>query len=280
MPGTRTGWLGVWDCSSGALPGSTRQAVAARPSGKSIRVGRLYLPGASPEIDRAVDRALLAAGFEVVTLGEAFREAWKQAEKDGNTVAATGIWLQNREIEDQPEVSARAKATFLLGKNGYPDDYRKALRNKAAWQRTLRRVFGEVDFIALPTLQNPPPSITLLGNTLLLEAAVLAIQNTMPVNFAGNPALAIPVPLETGAAAAGEGRPAGQPPTRRPKALRGRTPERRPAHRGGRAVRPGIRVSGVNTIAERSDGISSRERKPECRNTLDEHAESTQNPAK
>ena len=176
--------------------GKYANAMAARPTGKSIRVGRLYLPGASAQIDGAVDHALRAAGFEVVTLSEVFRDEWKQAEKDGMTIAEAGIWIHNRQYEDSPDVSARAKATLLLGKTGYPDDYRAAIRNKAAWQRTLRRVFREVDFIALPTLQARPPSIKLFGDSLLLEAAVLSIQNTMPVNFAGNPALAIPVPLE------------------------------------------------------------------------------------
>jgi len=176
--------------------GKYAKAKGAQPTGKSIRVGRLYLLGASAEIDGAVDHALRAAGFEVVTLSDAFRDEWKQAEKDGMTVAEAGIWIQNRKYENDPDVSMRTKTAMRLGKTAYPDAYREAVRKKAAWQRTLRRVFQEVDFIALPTLQTRPPSIKLFGDSLLLEGAVLSIQNTVPVNFGGNPALAIPVPLE------------------------------------------------------------------------------------
>ena len=204
--------------------GKYTEAVGARPSGKSIRVGRLYLPGASPEIDRAVDHALFAAGFEVVRLNEVFRDEWKQAEEDGNTVAEAGLWLQNRKFEDHPDVSARAKATLFLGKTGY-----RQLPEGAPQQGNVaanaRRVFGEVDFIALPTLQGQPPSIKLFGDSLLLEAAVLAIQNTMPGQFRRKSG-----PRDSrapGARTPEEGQEsfADQPPTGRPDAFRGGTPE-------------------------------------------------------
>jgi Asp-tRNA(Asn)/Glu-tRNA(Gln) amidotransferase A subunit family amidase len=40
-----------------------------------------------------------------------------------------------------------------------------------------------------------PPTIPEIGNIALLEARVLIMQNTVPVNYAGNPALAIPIPV-------------------------------------------------------------------------------------
>jgi Asp-tRNA(Asn)/Glu-tRNA(Gln) amidotransferase A subunit family amidase len=52
-----------------------------------------------------------------------------------------------------------------------------------------------VDFIALPTLQTLPLRIPLVGSSAALEARMLALQNTSAVNFAGNPALAIPIPV-------------------------------------------------------------------------------------
>jgi Asp-tRNA(Asn)/Glu-tRNA(Gln) amidotransferase A subunit family amidase len=52
-----------------------------------------------------------------------------------------------------------------------------------------------VDFIALPTLQTPPPPIPLNWKIGLLEAQMLQLQNTVAVNFAGNPAVALPIPL-------------------------------------------------------------------------------------
>ena len=52
-----------------------------------------------------------------------------------------------------------------------------------------------MDFIALPTLQKLPPTIPFIGNIGLLEARILNLQNTAAVNFAGNPALAVPIPV-------------------------------------------------------------------------------------
>ncbi len=48
--------------------GKYQAAVAAKPSAKTIRVGRLYLSGTDPAIDQAVDAAIAAAGFQVVEL--------------------------------------------------------------------------------------------------------------------------------------------------------------------------------------------------------------------
>jgi amidase len=74
--------------------------------------------------------------------------------------------------------------------------YDEALAWKTTWQRTLNRKFLQVDFIALPTLKGPPLRIPFIGKTAVFEALVLGYQNTVPVNYAGNPAVAIPIPLE------------------------------------------------------------------------------------
>ncbi|HYF33922.1 MAG TPA: amidase, partial [Prosthecobacter sp.] len=68
-------------------------AMKARPDAKSIRIGRLYLEDTHKSVDRAVDRALTAAGFQVVTLDPAFVAKWQQAKKDGNTLAAAASWV-------------------------------------------------------------------------------------------------------------------------------------------------------------------------------------------
>ena len=53
-----------------------------------------------------------------------------------------------------------------------------------------------MDFIALPTLQKSPPVLPIIHLQLgILEALVLGMQNTVAVNFGGNPALAMPVPV-------------------------------------------------------------------------------------
>ncbi len=173
------------------------KAVAAKPSAKQIKIGRLYLSGTDPQIDKAIDDALTKAGFQVVALDQTFKSEWDQAETDGNTMAAAGAWISKRRYLSKWGVRARTKAVILLGRLLYPGRYRRALERRPEWEHALHHVFQTVDFIALPTVQARPPTISWFwfGKRAVLEARVLNVQNTVAVNFAGNPALAVPVPL-------------------------------------------------------------------------------------
>jgi amidase len=173
-----------------------RRAIAAKPSAKKIRIGRLYLDGTDPKIDKAIDEALSRAQFQVVKLDQRFKTKWGRAKSDGNTVAAAGAWINDRGYLARPGVRPRTIAAIVLGRVLYPAQYRAALQRRAQWEHALGEVFKKVDFIALPTLQALPPAIPPIGRIVLLEARVLVMQNTVPVNFAGNPALAIPIPVD------------------------------------------------------------------------------------
>lgn len=176
----------------GGFSGRYSAARSSKPTGSSIRVGRLRLQGTDPEIDKAIDEALAKAGFQVVELDEQFRQRWEQAKADGNTVAAAGVGRTNAAYQLAPGVSARTKTIIAAG--AVTAD-RGALSRRGAWQRALDNVFQRVDMIALPTLQTLPPGMPLLNLRLgVLDARVLQIQNTVAVNYAGNPALAMPIP--------------------------------------------------------------------------------------
>lgn len=179
---------------------SSRYAAAqsAKTTGNQIRVGRVRLPGTHENVDRAIDRALEKAGFQVVELGEDFVKAWEKATEDGNTVAAAGAWMSDRKYRDKPGIATRTKSAILVGGIAYRRQYFPALGRKKAWQNTLRDVFAKVDLIALPTLKTTPPIMPPDLKIGLMEARVLGLQNTVAVNFAGNPALAMPVPLRSG----------------------------------------------------------------------------------
>jgi len=170
-------------------------AVAAQPSARKIRIGRLYLSGTDSRIDKAVDNALAQGRFQVVTLDQSFKKKWDLAKTDGNTVAAAGAWISDRKYSNKVGVRFRTMAAIVLGRVLYPAKYRDALRRRASWQHALDKIFEKVDFIALPTLQGLPPTIPFIGKMALLEARVLILQNTVAVNLAGNPALAIPIPI-------------------------------------------------------------------------------------
>ena len=171
-----------------------RAAVAANSRPRQLKIGRLYLSGTDPKIDEAVDAALKAASFNVVVLHPSFESKWNQADADAKTVAATGAWLYDLQFSGSSEVNATTKAIFLLGKIRYPNAYQEALKRKPAWQSCLRDILKRVDFVALPTLKALPPKLS-GGGSPAAEAKVAAMQNTAAVNLAGNPALALPIPI-------------------------------------------------------------------------------------
>src|SRR4030095_10795103 len=169
--------------------------AAAKPSGKSIRIGRLNLKNTYPRIDDAVDDALTKAGFQVIRLGDDFRKKWEQATLDGDNVAATGAWLNDGKYRLKIGVSNRAKSVIGVGQISYQTTCRSALPRRDDWQGTLRNVFKRVDFIAMPTMKSTPSAIPPNFGYGVLEAVMLKLQNTVAVNYAGNPALAMPVPM-------------------------------------------------------------------------------------
>ena len=170
-------------------------AVAAKPSAKDIRIGRLYIDGTDPAIDKALDDALAAKRFKVIKLDQAFKAKWEQAQKDGKTVAFADVWFNDQKYTDKKGVRGTTKTVINLGKLEYTNNYKNALKRQAAWQYDLRQVFKKVDFIALPTLQKLPPKFPFYGRTVVFELMVFNMQNTVAVNFAGNPALAMPIPM-------------------------------------------------------------------------------------
>jgi Asp-tRNA(Asn)/Glu-tRNA(Gln) amidotransferase A subunit family amidase len=179
-------------------PGFASRYAAAQsemPSPHRIRVGRLILKGTDPKIDAAVDAALAKTGFQVIHLSDRFRDQWDQAKKDGDTIAAVGIWLNYQKYGNDGDISGRTKSGILLGRLDYGDRYRQALARQRAWQHDLRAALAKVDFIALPTMQNIPPHMTLNFRVGVMDERVLGMQNTVPVNVAGNPAIAVPIPL-------------------------------------------------------------------------------------
>lgn len=174
------------------------EAVAANSTAQKIRIGRLILKDTDPKIDQAVDEALEKTGFQVILLDDSFSEEWERATKDGNTIATAGAWISDKRFRHALGVSARAKSAILAGRMLYPTVYKEAVARQADWQNSLKELFKKVDFIALPTVQTEPPVIPPNLKIGILEAQVLKLQNTVAVNFAGNPAVALPIPLHGG----------------------------------------------------------------------------------
>jgi amidase len=176
------------------------RAKAAKPSARQIRIGLLRVPDTDPAADRAIQARLAERGFQVVPLGEEFLKEWEQAQRDGNLVAAAASWYNNQRIRREQGVGWRARIAIWFGdlvfSSRYSDEAKRqqAIARRDGWRNTLRKTFREVDAIALPVLRKAP----LKRNwflTGIFEARFLKIQNTVAVNYAGVPALALPIPL-------------------------------------------------------------------------------------
>jgi len=175
--------------------GEYAEAVADHPSARHIRVGRLYLSGTDPAIDKAIDDELLAKHFKIIKLDNDFKAKWAQAEDDGTTIALGDAWVNDQQYADKAGVNHITKLVIGQGGRDFANGYPAAVKRKAAWQRELRRVFTKVDFIAVSTLQSLPPRFPFWGSSVVFEWLVFNSQNTVGVNFAGNPALAIPIKM-------------------------------------------------------------------------------------
>src|SRR4029078_8246236 len=157
----------------------------------------MYIEGTGPGIYKALQRVLQRAGFKVLRLSSAFTEAWNQATKNAHGVAVADGYNSNSYLLKKRGVTGTTKTALLLGDlRSDSKAYDKAIQERPQWQRQLRHVFKSVDFIALPTLKSPPLNIPLWGRFATFEARALGMQNTVAVNYAGNPAVALPIPLE------------------------------------------------------------------------------------
>jgi amidase len=155
------------------------------------RVARLRRP-ADPVIDAAVDAALAATGWDVTDLelpawdGD---DAWTAA----MLVLAEGWAADGHLIEKYPEkVSPAATARLGMGRDLDANVITAAHAGAQRWRETVTNLFDRFELLALPTLPAFPPTVKDAGDD--TEMA----RNNLPVNVAGVPALAMPVPTPGG----------------------------------------------------------------------------------
>jgi len=149
-------------------------------------VGRLAID-ADPEIDAAIDGALRTAGFEVQPVRIPDLDAVIAASM---TVLNAAAWATNADLVRTSADLIGADVRMRLRQSSAitEADLAAARVTVAGWQATLEDLWRRVDMLAAPSLLGFPP---------LLEdaAAMFAIRGlTSPVNVAGVPALAMPVP--------------------------------------------------------------------------------------
>jgi amidase len=130
-----------------------------------------------------------------VKLDERFRQKWAQADADGETIAIFDAWANDAKYLSKSGIGSTTRTVVSSGAAITQAGYDAALKRKKAWQRDLARVFQKVDFIATPTLQILPPRWHWYGSSVVREKLIFDAQNTVGINFSGNPALAIPIAM-------------------------------------------------------------------------------------
>lgn len=161
-------------------PGFTVAADAPRT------VGRLAID-ADPEIDAAIDGALRTAGFDVQPVRVPDVEEIIAASM---TVLNAAAWATNAELvrTAADRIGTDVRDRLRQASTITEADLAAASATVAQWQQTLEDIWRRVDVLAVPALLGFPP---------LLDDAqdMFAIRGlTSPVNVAGVPALAMPVP--------------------------------------------------------------------------------------
>jgi amidase len=165
-------------------PGFLVGAVPAR------RLGRIRPAGITvdPVIDAAVDAVLARSGLEVTEIAlPDWLDAWHASEPIIGAEAAEVDGHLLAQPEARAKLSAPVLARLEKGAAQAAGQLRPARAFRESWRGALARAFRELDLLVLPTVPFfAPPLAQAHGPGYTAY--------TMPVNMAGFPALALPVP--------------------------------------------------------------------------------------
>ncbi|MHB8328095.1 MAG: amidase [Acidimicrobiales bacterium] len=154
---------------------------------RRLRVGRLR-PDADPRIDAAVDAALGATEWEVV---EVELPEWEQVTGVCGLLLVAEAWATDGDLvrRHADNIGADVLSRLRMGDAVDAETMSAGRTAQQRWRACLDGAFNRVDLLVIPTLSIFPP---LLGN----GEELLMARCTLPVNLAGVPALALPVPSD------------------------------------------------------------------------------------
>jgi amidase len=154
------------------------------------RLGRIRPAGidVDPAIDLAVDAALARSGL---TVTDASLPGWLTARDTCGVILDAEAAESDRELLTDPVKRDLLGAEVLARLDGAaavtPDQLAAARAARPAWRDSMTKALSDVDLLVLPTVPFYPP---LLADTRGVHFTAF----TNPVNLAGFPAVALPVP--------------------------------------------------------------------------------------
>jgi Asp-tRNA(Asn)/Glu-tRNA(Gln) amidotransferase A subunit family amidase len=157
--------------------------------GAATTVGRVRLDAVAPGIDEAIDTLLAVAEVDVV---EVRLPGWEAAESAAWAVLLYELWRSDSALfrRDPGALGADVRRLIAFGQTVSAKTYRAALAQRAVWKAEMAAAFSQAPVLVWPTIPYFPPS---------LEAPAPNSRHTnLVVNFAGHPALALPVPTPAG----------------------------------------------------------------------------------
>jgi amidase len=168
-------------------------AFRVDPSPPALTIGRLRGVPAEPVIDAAVDAALAAAEVHVVDVE---LPLWHEAAAAARTVLFGEAWaaLGHLYRDHRSRIGDEVRGRFELAAAVTDAALAEARAWQAPWQAELADVLGRVDAIALPAFPDFAP--------LIVERDVAPNPLAAAISLAGNPAVAMPVPVAGGGAPA------------------------------------------------------------------------------
>lgn len=156
----------------------------AAPSPSRV-IGRVRVADIDPVIDAAVDAVLAASEVEIV---EVELPGWDAAGAAGFVVMFHELWVVDRDLYEQDAAGLGADIVERMeeGREISSPAYEQARAQRDEWRAELAAAFGRAPVLAWPTLAMFP--------TRFDEPFPNTRRTGLPVNHAGHPSLALPVP--------------------------------------------------------------------------------------
>jgi amidase len=156
-----------------------------RPRQVEPKAGRLRTPGVALEVDAAIDQVLARTAIrakEAATPG--FEAAYDAA---GVIIDSEGHHSNEWLMPDIGQLEPHNQANMRGGAKISPEEVQRARRVKDNLRRAFDELLKEHGFLITPVLSGSPPALGQRGG---IRLTLL----TAPVNLAGLPALALPLP--------------------------------------------------------------------------------------